>query len=133
MKRGDPPKRHARLEPVGRRRRAELEAAGRRIFSTLAPRSARRRREDAARRRALHAAYGPNPPCWACPVLDRAGIETECDGRADDGHEITRAGQGGDRSAIVNVIPVGRACHRWITTHPAEAVDLGLARWRWRA
>lgn len=51
-----------------------------------------------------------------------------------DVHELVRRSQG---SPIVpsqgladdDVLAVDRQCHDWITTHPREAVALGLARW----
>lgn len=55
-----------------------------------------------------------------------------------DVHELVRRSQG---SPIVpsqgladdDVLAVCRCCHDWITTHPADAVSLGLARWGMRA
>ena len=116
MNRSGPPKRRTPLKRGGGPARS----------GRLRPVSAKRRRENVERRRVLHDTYGPNPACWACPILAGAGIATGCDGRADDGHELLRRSKGGSIVDLENVRPVGRACHRWITEHPTEARRLGL-------
>lgn len=95
--------------------------------------SKKRQAENRKRRQILHAAYGPNPACHACPVYRAAGIDTGCDGRADDGHEILTRARGGSITDPDNVIPVGRACHRRIDAEQDEALRLGLMRNSWDA
>ncbi len=84
------------------------------------------------RRKRLHAAYGDHPPCFACVILRDEGIDTGCDGAADDGHELLSRARAGSTDAnlldVDGIIPVGRACHRWIDEHPNDAERLGLAR-----
>lgn len=96
--------------------------------SRIRPVSKRRASENRERRANLVARFGQFPPCYACPVLDAAGISTGCAGRAADGHELLTRGRGGSIVDVENVIPVGRLCHDWITTHPREAAELGLVR-----
>lgn len=75
------------------------------------------------------------PWCEACPI--RFPFDPNHRRRAVDCHELTRRSQG---SPIVpsqgltsdEVLAVCRECHDYITTHPAEAVELGLARWGMR-
>lgn len=97
----------------------------------LRPVSAKRARENRARRKALHAAYGDRPACVACPVLLREGIQTGCYGHATDGHELVRRGQGGSIIDVTNIVPVGRMCHLWIGDHPIRARELGLELRPW--
>ena len=92
----------------------------------IAPVSAKRRKENAKRRKVLHAAYGSHPPCALCGPLRAHGIVTGCNGWADDGDEILRRSAGGSITDPANVRPVGRDCHRWVTEHPRLARDWGL-------
>ncbi len=55
-----------------------------------------------------------------------------CDGRAVDCHEVLRRSQGGSLTDPGNLLLLCRTHHDWITTHPAEAVALGLSRWSWQ-
>jgi len=105
----------------------------------IKPISDKRRRENRERRANLHAAYGSNPRCQLCEPLRAHGIETGCNGWADDGDEILRRSAGGSITDPANVRPVGRACHNWATTHPEEMREWGLerrplppSRHRWR-
>lgn len=92
----------------------------------IKPMSAKRRRENRQRRKALHDAYGENPLCALCQPLQAHGITTGCNGWADDGDEILRRSAGGSITDPDNVRPVGRECHRWLTEHPAAAREWGL-------
>ena len=92
----------------------------------LPPMSAERKRENRIRRKVLHAEFGDEPVCYACPVLGAAGIDTGCSGWADDGHELVRRGQGGSIVDVTNIIPIGRRCHNFVTEHPEIARRLGL-------
>lgn len=97
----------------------------------IKPVSAKRAKDNRLRRRVLHQRYGKHPRCHACPVLQAAGIEVGCSGWAMDGHEVLTSGRGGSRVDVANVLPVGRACHRWITEHSKLAEPLGLVRASW--
>lgn len=88
--------------------------------------SKKRARENRERRRILHQAYGTHPRCQLCAPLRAAGIDTGCNGWADDGDEIKRRSAGGSITDPENVRPVGRRCHDWVTTHHERAVELGL-------
>lgn len=88
--------------------------------------SAKRRRENRKRRGVMHDTYGTHPPCYLCAPLQAHGITTGCNGWADDADEILRRSAGGSITDPSNVRPVGRRCHDWITTHPAEAREWGL-------
>lgn len=92
----------------------------------IKPMSDKRRAENRERRKVLHAAYGTHPPCALCEPLQAHGITTGCNGWADDADEILRRSAGGSITDVSNVRPVGRECHRWITTHPREAREWGL-------
>lgn len=120
-----------RRKPLGRRvrLRAKKEPEPRR--KPLASVSAKRRRENAERRRSLRQAYGTRPRCTLCEPLRAAGIDTGCNGWADDGDEILRRSAGGSIIDPANVRPVGRRCHDWIGAHPARARELGLVRSRY--
>lgn len=94
--------------------------------SRIKPVSDKRRRENAKRRKNLHAAFGSHPRCALCQPLRDHGITTGCSGWADDGDELLRRSAGGSITDPANVRPVGRRCHRWITEHPKEAREWGL-------
>lgn len=93
--------------------------------------SKKRAKENRERRRVLHDAYGDRPRCQLCGPLAAAGIDTGCDGWADDGDEILRRSAGGSILDPGNVRPVGRRCHRYATEHPAQMRALGLERSRY--
>lgn len=76
--------------------------------------------------------------CEAHPVLrDLALVAGPLRAESVDVHELVRRSQG---SPIVpsqgltddRVLALCRPCHDWVTTHPREAVSLGLARWGMR-
>lgn len=76
--------------------------------------------------------------CEAHPVLrDLALVAGPLRAQSVDVHELVRRSQG---SPIVpsqgladdDVLALCRPCHDWVTTHPREAVSLGLARWGMR-
>jgi hypothetical protein len=97
----------------------------------LKPMSAKRRKQNAERRAALHAIYGEHPRCALCGPLRSHGIVTGCNGWADDGDEVLRRSAGGSITDPENVRPVGRACHRWATEHPKQMREWGLERSRY--
>ena len=55
----------------------------------------------------------------------------KCQGRSVDCHEILSRARGGSILDDSNILCVCRACHTWITDHPAEATKLGLLKSRW--
>lgn len=93
--------------------------------------SANRRRENRQRREAMVAAFGTHPRCALCAPLQAHGVVTGCDGWATDADEILRRSAGGSITDPANVRPVGRACHRWATEHPAEMRAWGLELHAW--
>ena len=109
-----------------RRSTPEQLNAWRQRSKRLAPASKKRRAENVERRANLHAEFGTHPRCMLCEPLRAHGIETGCDGRASDGDEILRRSAGGSITDTANVRPVGRACHVWATSHPAEMRAWGL-------
>jgi 5-methylcytosine-specific restriction endonuclease McrA len=77
--------------------------------------SVKRQREQRQRAKMLRDTFGPNPSC------------ARCGGPADDAHELLSRARGGSIVDPRNIVPVCRACHSWITTHPAEAAAEGWA------
>ena len=55
----------------------------------------------------------------------------DCAEKAVDCHELLSRGRGGSILDESNIITCCRACHSWITDHPAEATKLGLLKSRW--
>jgi hypothetical protein len=58
----------------------------------------------------------------ACPRCHREPVV--------DGHELVRRSQGGRPDDPEMVVVLGRACHEWVTEHPAQAHGEGWALWR---
>ena len=132
--------RSAAKAQANRRERAKADPSYGRLkprAEGLRPVSAKRAKVNRERRKALHDRYGPNPPCFACPIFRAAGIATGCNGQADDGHEVMSRERAGRRDENLTdpdgVLPVGRRCHDRITTEPGEAATLGLALHSWEA
>ena len=55
----------------------------------------------------------------------------DCTEKAVDCHERLSRARGGSILDESNIITCCRACHTWITDHPAEATKLGLLKSRW--
>lgn len=111
MKRSGPPERRSPLRAGKQMRRG----------GPVKPVSDRRRDEN-VERRALADSFGPDPVCRF----------PGCSAPADDLHELIRRSQW--RGGLVdrdNVVPICRPHHDWVTTHPDEAHDLGMAKWGW--
>lgn len=95
--------------------------------------SDKRRATNVIRREAVVAEFGQHPECGACAPLALVGISrftTGCRGFAQDAHETTsraRAGLEANLTDTDGIVPVSRACHSFITTHPDEAEAAGLA------
>lgn len=112
------------LKPGKALTRGRLERRAR-----LSPVSDRRAEENRERRRALEARYGRYPACQLGPVIAAAGYPSgapRCAGDAQDAHEVLTRGRGGSITDLANIVPACRPCHDWVTTHPAEALALGL-------
>jgi hypothetical protein len=90
--------------------------------------SKKRAAENRQRRRLMIRQFGEHPRCYGCRPLAELGIETGCSGWADDAHEILSRARGGSITDPDNVIPLGRRCHDYVTTHPREAERAGLSR-----
>ena len=90
--------------------------------------SKKRAAENRKRRGTILAHYGQHPRCFGCQPLAELGIVTGCNGWADDAHEILSRARGGSITDPDNVIPLGRRCHDYVTTHPREAEAAGLSR-----
>jgi hypothetical protein len=96
----------------------------------LRPVSNKRRDANAERRVVVEGRFGRRPACEACLPLQLIGVDrsrTGCDGWATDAHELVSRARGGSIVDTDNIRPVSRACHTFITTHPCEAEDAGLA------
>lgn len=99
----------------------------------LNPVSKKRRATNAVRSSVVKGHFGQRPACQACLPLQLIGIDrarTGCNGWADDAHEITsraRSGREDNLTDVTGIRPVSRACHTFITDHPCEAEDAGLA------
>jgi hypothetical protein len=107
------------LKPAGLLRRVGIK-----------PMSRKRRRENRIRKRNMITAFGQQPMCQLGPALALFGINV-CDGRAMDANEVLLRGRGGSITDPANVTPGCRPCHTWVTEHPIEAVELGLALPSW--
>lgn len=95
--------------------------------------SAKRRNVNTIRAATVRDRFGPRPACYACGPLQLIGVDrsrTGCDGWAADAHEIlsrARSGRDENLTDVDGIRPVSRACHAFLTTHPCEAEDAGLA------
>lgn len=49
-----------------------------------------------------------------------------CSGRWTDMHELLARSQGGDPLDPNNIALLCRGCHRWLTDHPKQALELGF-------
>lgn len=99
----------------------------------LRPMSKRRAKVNKQRATVVRGHFGQRPACQACLPLMLIGIDrsrTGCDGWATDAHEIisrARSGRDENLTDVDGIRPVSRACHRFLTEHPCEAEDAGLA------
>lgn len=75
----------------------------------------RKRARTLARRREIVQRADPQvcPRCHAEPAVDP--------------HELVNRSQGDTAADIELIVPIGRTCHDWVTTHPTEARDEGFA------
>jgi hypothetical protein len=87
--------------------------------------SARRRREQAERRRVLAGLLEERGP-WC-----EAGLHNVCTGQAQDGHEVLPRSAGGSITDPDGIKLLCRACHTVITENPAWARKAGWVRSRY--
>lgn len=81
--------------------------------------SGKRRRLLAERRKLLKRMDQPE----SCPRCHREPVA--------EAHEILRRAQHAEGAADLELmVPLGRTCHDWVTTHPTEAHDQGWVIWR---
>jgi hypothetical protein len=80
------------------------------------------------RRRVILERWGRYPKCEGCVPLRALGVTTGCDGWATDAHEILSRARGGSITDPANILPLGRLCHDYVSTHPREAERAGLSR-----
>lgn len=95
------------------------------------PVSNRRAAANVIRKANCFEAFGPYPECGACGPLALVGVSratTGCRGYADDAHEILSRGRGGSITETDGIVPVSRACHRFIDDHDDIAQAAGLSR-----
>jgi len=78
--------------------------------------SLRRQRENRLRRAIVATLFEAAPYCARCG----------CSGPLD-AHELLSRARGGSITDPANIRLLDRACHRWVTEHPAEAAVEGWA------
>lgn len=76
------------------------------------------------RRRLVAAMLEAEPLC-------QAALRGVCTGVAVDVHEVLTRARGGSILDESNCMTICPACHRWVTEHPREAVELGLMKNSW--
>jgi hypothetical protein len=60
-------------------------------------------------------------------ICERCGMNP-----STDIHEVIRRSQWRDGiNVLSNLRALCRACHRWVTEHPAKAVEEGWSDWSW--
>jgi len=75
---------------------------------------------------------GIDPPVW--PFVELSAVKWGCNGRSCDVHEIVGRGRSGGifvpSQGLTDdgVLALCRACHDWVTTHPALARLIGAER-----
>lgn len=95
--------------------------------------SKKRAKTNVIRRAEAVARWGTDPRCHACGPLALIGVNqftTGCRGMATDLHEVMSRARSGLEENLTDMdgcMPVSRACHSWLTTHPDEAEAAGLA------
>lgn len=98
-----------------------------RVRPPIRPVSAKRRREQKLRRAVVAEVRLRDGGCRARGVL-----EHECSGPLDV-HELVRRSQWrGGYLVADNAVTLCRTAHDYVTLHPHEAVELGLAKWSWQ-
>lgn len=78
--------------------------------------SNKRAKENRERTKVLRDTFGESPLC------------ARCGKPADDAHELLSRARGGSIVDPANIKPLCRACHDWVTTHPAQAETEGFSQ-----
>ena len=63
---------------------------------------------------------------WERPICQRCLSD-----RSQDVHELKSRARGGSITDLENLVTLCRACHTWVTTHPAEATAQGWLKHSW--
>ena len=90
----------------------------------LRSQSAKRRREQAERRKVLEALVAERGPWCQAQLIG-------CEGQAVDGHEVLPRSAVGSITDPDNILLLCRLCHRHITENPAWARKAGWVRSRY--
>ena len=93
--------------------------------------SKKRAAENRRRKKVTDAMKREGPVMCVYPVRDwgvEGPIDTDCNNRADDLHEIVSRARGGSITDPANLIGLCRTHHQWVTEHPIEAEKLGLSK-----
>lgn len=88
----------------------------------MRPRSRKRAREYITRRKLVAMLLTERPVCERCKGA-----------RSTEVHELLSRARGGSILDSTNCAALCHHCHRWITTHPAEATAEGWLKRSWEA
>ena len=105
-------------------------------MNRIRPVSKKRAAENRRRKQVTDAMKREGPVmCAFEEPIDEVSVMSEtfvayahCGRRADDAHEIVSRARGGSIMDPVNLLPLCREHHRWVTEHPIEAEKLGLSK-----
>ncbi len=97
----------------------------------LAKQSAKRKTEQAARRKLVTRLLHERPRCQAGPLIIAEQPGFRCGGWSVDIHEPLTRARGGSILDEDNAIALCRLCHDWIHEHPEPATRLGLLQHSW--
>ena len=100
-------------------------------MNRIRPVSKKRAAENRRRKQVTDAMKREGPVLCQFPCRDwgvEGPIDSVCNRRADDCHEIVSRARGGSITDPANLLPLCREHHRWVTEHPIEAEKLGLSR-----
>lgn len=64
-------------------------------------------------------------------LLERPICQRCLSDRSQDVHELKSRARGGSITDVENLVTLCRACHNWVTTHPAEATAQGWLKHSW--
>jgi 5-methylcytosine-specific restriction endonuclease McrA len=83
------------------------------------------------RSRKREAMYRQRRPLVAALLAERPICERCGTNPSDDVHEVVSRARGGSILDTSNLVCLCRSCHRWLTDHPAAAVDEGFSAHSW--
>ena len=104
LKRGKPPQRKTRINPVSKKR-AKL---------------------NQARRKFVEGFLAANPRCQAGTLITPIDHRHRCGRWSVDVHEVVTRARGGSILDPHNCRAICRLCHDWIHDNPADATEVGL-------